>query len=199
MIASSKLRSLRDADAQVLAWLARHGVACMRFSIAVVFLWFGLLKLFPGLSPAEELAGRTILALSLGMAPPELSVPVLGVFEAMLGGCLLTGRALRPALVALLVHMLGTSLPFLLLPDVVLGEEFPGLTLEGQYIVKNLVIISGAFIIGATSCRRDSPRPRRSGGKTGRSREFGHAPAPPRRSLEHADVGSQPARTFGAS
>ena len=146
-VISAKLDS---AETCIYRWMARHGVACMRLSLGVIFLWFGGLKLFPGFSPAEALAGQTIMALTFGMVPPELSVPALGYIEALIGVALLSGKAMRLTLPALFVHMGGTALPFLLLPSVVFGDEAMTLSLEGQYIVKNLVILSGALVVGAS-------------------------------------------------
>ena len=108
----------------------------------MIFLWFGALKLVPGLSPAEELVRSTIFV------PPDLAQPVLAIWEVVIGLGLLLGRYLRLTLLLLFAQMAGTALPLVLLPDVV-WTEFPyGLTLEGQYIVKNLVVIGAAIVIG---------------------------------------------------
>jgi uncharacterized membrane protein YkgB len=137
-------------DALVIAWMARHAVACARVSLGVVFLWFGGLKLFPGLSPAEGLAGKTLLAMSGGLVEPWLSVPVLGAWEALMGLGLLTGVALRATLLSLLLHMAGTVTPAFLFPADVFARPPLGLTFEGQYIVKNVVLVGAAIVIGAT-------------------------------------------------
>lgn len=145
-------------DARVAEWMARWGVLLLRASLGVVFLWFGTLKLFPGVSPAEELAAQTILVLTSGIIEPALSVPALGVWECLIGIGLLTGKALRLTLVALLVHMSGTVTPLALFPsDVFVREPFVP-TMVGQYIIKNLVFVSGAFVVGAT-VRRPSTKP----------------------------------------
>ena len=88
-------RRLDNADATVTHWMARHGVNSLRISLGVILLWFGALKLFPGLSPAEGLAGHTIQLMTGGIVDPWLSVPVLGICESLIGLGLLTGRALR--------------------------------------------------------------------------------------------------------
>ena len=148
---SQRLRRRLDRlDAAIAAWMAQHGVRYLRVSLGIVFLWFGALKLFPGLSPAEGLVGRTVLALTFGLVAPSLSVPALGVWESLIGLGLVTGRALRLTLVVLFLQMAGTATPLVLFP----GEAFVhgpfGLSMEGQYIVKNIVFVSAAFVIAAT-------------------------------------------------
>ena len=86
---------LDPLDSRLTSWMARYGVTLLRLSLGVVFFWFGALKLFPGLSPAEELAGRTIELVTLGMVHPALSVPLLGAWECVIGLGLIHGRALR--------------------------------------------------------------------------------------------------------
>ncbi len=141
---------LNQVDAHVAGWMARNGVKCLRVSLGVVFVWFGGLKLFPGLSPAEGLAGSTIALLTFGLVGPSASVPVLGIGETLIGIGLMSGKALRLTLVALFAHMVGTVTPLLLLPAVVFVREPFVLTMEGQYIIKNLVFVSAAIVVGAT-------------------------------------------------
>jgi uncharacterized membrane protein YphA (DoxX/SURF4 family) len=118
--------------------------------MGTVYLWFGALKFFPTLSPAHELAGRTIAALSLGLVRPTLSLPLLAAWECLIGLGLIAGRLLRPTLVLLFLHMSGTMLPFFLFPAEIF-TRFPfATTLEGQYILKNLVLASAGVVIGAT-------------------------------------------------
>ena len=132
-------------DRSITNWMARHGLTFMRISLGVVFFWFGALKLVPGLSPAEELVRNTIY-----FVDPALFQPVLAVWEMVIGVGLLAGRFLRLTLLLLFAQMAGTALPLLVLPEVV-WTKFPfGLTLEGQYIIKNLVIIGSAIVLGGT-------------------------------------------------
>ena len=144
------LSRLDQLDARLAGWMARHGVTLVRVSLGIVFLWFGALKLFPGLSPAEGLVGNTVLALTFGLIEPAVSVPMLGIWESLIGIGLLCGRALRLTLVLLFVQMSGTVTPLILFP----GEIFVigpfVLTMEGQYIIKNVVLVSAAIVIGAT-------------------------------------------------
>lgn len=130
--------------------MAEYGLLLMRIALGLVFLWFGALKFFPGLSPAEGLAGRTIEALTLGVIPQGVALVILAIWECLIGLGLLTGLFLRATLALLFVQMLGTLTPLIMFP----GETFVAFpyapTLEGQYIIKNAVLIAGAVILGAT-------------------------------------------------
>jgi uncharacterized membrane protein YphA (DoxX/SURF4 family) len=137
-------------DVRITGTLARFGVPALRIALGVVFLWFGLLKFFPNLSPAEDLAARTIEALTMGAVKPDLSLPVLAVWESVIGIGLILGRGLRGILALLAVQMAGTFTPLLLFPEET-WTIFPiAPTLEGQYIIKNVVLIAAAMVVGAT-------------------------------------------------
>lgn len=143
-------KRLDPLDVRITTWMARSGVPLLRVSLGVVFLWFGAIKFIPGLSPAADLATRTISQLTAGLIPPSVSLPVLAAWETLIGLGLLSGRFLRATLLLLFLQMPGTLLPLLFYP----GETFTvfpfGPTLEGQYIIKNLVLVSAAIVIGAT-------------------------------------------------
>ena len=68
-----------ELDRHITEWMARHGITLLRVSLGVVFLWFGVLKFFPGLSLAQSLAARTIDILTFGMVPASVGVPVLAL------------------------------------------------------------------------------------------------------------------------
>jgi len=137
-------------DARISGWMARHGVLLLRVSLGMIFLWFGALKLFPGVSPAEGLAERTIAALTGGLVPASTAVLVLAVWETAIGLGLIMGVYLRTVLLLLFVQMMGTVTPVALFPEEIF-VRFPFvLTMEGQYIVKNLVLVSAGLVIGAT-------------------------------------------------
>jgi uncharacterized membrane protein YphA (DoxX/SURF4 family) len=72
-------------DVAATRWMARNGILLLRMSLGSVFSWFGALKFFPGLSPADELAARTIETLSFGAVPPDLSLPGLALWECLIG------------------------------------------------------------------------------------------------------------------
>lgn len=114
----------------------------LRISLAIIYIWFGGLKLL-GVSPAEGLAGDTMA----WIFPPNGFVIGLGVFEVLLGLMFLYGRATPYAFWLTCLHLLGTLLPFVVLPDVVMSQWPHVLTLEGQYIIKNLLIFGSVYYL----------------------------------------------------
>ena len=139
-----------DVDVRLTRWMARHGVSLLRISVGAVFLWFGVLKFFPGLSPAQDLAERTIDRVSFGLVPPRVALPVLALWESVIGVGLVFGLFMRATLLLLFVQMLGTITPIFLFPEEVFTRIPYAPTLEGQYIIKNAVLMSAALVIGAT-------------------------------------------------
>lgn len=137
-------------DARITRVLAQLGVPAVRMALGLVFLWFGALKLVPGLSPAEDLAARTIETLTGGAISSATSLPVLAIWESLIGLGLLTGRFLRATLLLLAVQMLGTLTPLFLFPAETFTRFPYAPTLEGQYIIKNVVLIAAAMVVGAT-------------------------------------------------
>jgi len=132
-------------DKKLTNWMANYGLLILRISLGIVFFWFGMLKFFEGLSPAEELVRSTV-----HFVDPDFFLPVLAAWESLIGIGLITGKFLRVTILLLFLQMPGTALPLLILPEKV-WTVFPyGLTLEGQYIVKNLVLIGAGLVIGAT-------------------------------------------------
>lgn len=146
----SRLTTLFDyVDLHITHWMARYSLAILRFGLGVIFVWFGALKLFPGLSPAEELVRNTIYFFD-----PGYFLPILAIWEILIGAGFLIGlftnKLQRLTILLLFLQIPGTALPLVLLPGVC-WTSFPfGLTLEGQYIIKNLVIIGSALVLGAT-------------------------------------------------
>jgi uncharacterized membrane protein YkgB len=132
-------------DRTITKWMGENGLIILRISLGIVFSWFGVLKFFPGLSPAENLVRNTIYFIN-----PDIFIPILAMWETLIGIGLITGKYMRITLLLLFLQMPGTALPLIVLPDVV-WNTFPyGLTLEGQYIIKNLVLIGGGLVLGAT-------------------------------------------------
>lgn len=141
---------LEPIDIRITAWMARYGVTLTRLALGIVFLWFGVLKFFPDESPAADLATRTISKLTFGHVSPATGLFVLAVWETLIGLGLLSGRLLRVTLLLLFLQMAGTLLPLVFFPAETF-ETFPyAPTLEGQYIIKNLVLVAAAIVVGAT-------------------------------------------------
>ena len=148
-------------DRAVVRWMSDNGITALRISLGIVCLWFGVLKYFPHASPAERLASDTILVLTFGHVGPLVSLPLLATWECLIGIGLITGIAMRATLFLLFAQMLGTLLPLFFFPARTFASVPFVPTLEGQYIIKNLVLISAGIVIGATvrgGSARDSAR-----------------------------------------
>jgi uncharacterized membrane protein YkgB len=131
-------------DTLISTLMGKYGIRLLRYSLGVIFIWFGALKPF-GLSPAQELVSNTVY-----FVDPDWFIPVLGWWEVAIGVGLLIRPFIRPAIALLFLQMPGTFLPLVLLPEVCF-TAFPfGLSMEGQYIIKNLILISAALVVGGT-------------------------------------------------
>jgi len=137
-------------DAAIAGWMARHGIRLLRISLGIVFFWFGVLKFFPGVSPAQDLATRTIGVLTFGAVPPGAAITALAAWESAIGLALIFGILLRTTLLLLFLQMLGTIMPLFFFPAETFARIPYAPTLEGQYIIKNVVLISAAIVVGAT-------------------------------------------------
>lgn len=137
-------------DQFLTRWMARYGITFLRLSIGIIFIWFGGLKFFSGLSPAEGLALSTIIQLTFGLIPSDIALFLLAAFEVLIGILMTTGKYLRFTILLLLGQMIGTMSPIFLFPDIVFADVPFVLTIEGQYIFKNFVVVSAAIVIGAT-------------------------------------------------
>ena len=134
---------IASLDRKIASWMDKYCQVLMRTSLAIIFIWFGLLKPL-GMSPEEELIRNTVY-----FFPPGIVLFVLGCWEVIIGIGLLYKPLLRVALLLLLIELPGTFLPLIVLPEICFNSIPFGLTLEGQYIVKNLFLIGAAFVIGS--------------------------------------------------
>ncbi|MCF8233640.1 MAG: DoxX family protein [Bacteroidales bacterium] len=143
-------KTFHKIDVRITKWMASTGLTLLRWSIGIIFLWFGVLKFFEGLSPAQDLAIRTIGTLTFGLVPENIIIYGLATWEVLIGVGLLFNIFIRETLLLLYLQMIGTFLPVFFFPSEVF-KIFPySLTLEGQYIFKNLVVISSGIVLGAT-------------------------------------------------
>jgi uncharacterized membrane protein YkgB len=131
--------------------MGKAGLGFLRLSIGIIFTWFGVLKFFEGFSPAEGIAVRTIDTISFGLLDEKIILIGLAVLETLIGLGLLFNIFLRQTLMLLYLQLIGTFLPVFPFPyEVFLKIPFAP-TLEGQYIIKNLVIVGAAIVLGATA------------------------------------------------
>ena len=137
-------------DKPITTWMANNAIKYLRISLGIIFFWFGFLKFFHGVSSAETIATKTISVLTFGLIEPAVSIIILAVWESIIGLGLLFNRFLREILFLLFLQMLGTITPLFFFPAETFNI-FPFVpTLEGQYIIKILILISAGLAIGAT-------------------------------------------------
>ena len=141
--------SFDEIDRSISNIMGRWGLLGVRISLGIIFIWFGILKPL-GLSAAEPLIIATVRWLPF--FDGALWVVIIGWWEVAIGIAFLFRRTVRVAIALLALQMVGTFMPLILLPAVTFqAGHFPyGPTLEGQYIIKNLMIISAALVVGGT-------------------------------------------------
>jgi len=134
-------------DQKIAKFMKKWGFVSLRISFAVIFFWFGILKPL-GLSSAESLVLSTVKWLPF--FSPEIWLSIIGWWEVLIGITFLFKRTTRIAIALLFLQMVGTFMPLVLLPEVSFqrGGLFFLPTLEGQYIIKNIMIISAALVLG---------------------------------------------------
>lgn len=137
-------------DTGLNRWLVAHSIAVLRVSLGLVFLVFGALKFFPGLSPIEGLATRTTTALTFGLIPPSVGLVMIAALEVAIGLCFVTGMYLRVGVWLMGAQMIGAMSPLVLFP----GELFSGIlhapTLVAQYILKDVVLVAVGMVLAST-------------------------------------------------
>jgi hypothetical protein len=114
----------------------------LTFAVGIVYFWFGIPKFFPGLSPAEELAGDTIAQLTFHLIPSDIAMPVLAFWETGVGLMLILNKLHTISIPLALLHISLTFTPLFLVPELVFTDNLLFLTLSGQYIAKNVIIVS---------------------------------------------------------
>jgi putative oxidoreductase len=144
-VANSFIAMLDRIDRKVIGFMSSYAILIIRLSLGIVFVWFGLLKVM-GVSPVFDLASHLVYWL-----PSELFVPLLGIWEMAIGVGLLLGKALRVILSMLFLQLAGTFLVLIILPEAAFQGGNPlFLTTEGEFVIKNLVLIAAGLAVGGT-------------------------------------------------
>ena len=147
------MNSIRRFTDRIHPILQRNSLGALRIAIAAVYIWFGALKL-TGTTPVRDLVEATT-----PWADPGWFVPAMGAFEVILGLWVMVGRGLWFALPLFVAHMIGTFGVLVMVPEVAFQSGNPlQLTVEGEFVVKNLVLISAALVVGTTVRRRAGRR-----------------------------------------
>src|SRR5919106_6499894 len=135
---------LERFDGRVLAFLERAALPMLRLALGVVLIWFGALKI-AGETPVADLVANTVYWVN-----PSWFVPLLGGFEVVVGIGLLLGRGLRIVLALFVLQMMGTFLVLVIQPEIAFQDGNPLLlTTEGEFVIKNLVLLSAGLMIGS--------------------------------------------------
>jgi putative oxidoreductase len=143
-MAERSWRWLERLDSRILAFLERAALPLLRLSLGLVLVWFGVLKIV-GETPVADLVAGTVYWVN-----PSWFVPLLGVFEVVVGIGLLLGRWLRIVLALFVLQMMGTFLVLVIQPEVAFQDGNPLLlTTEGEFVIKNLVLLSAGLLIGS--------------------------------------------------
>ncbi len=144
--------------------IENKGVALLRISVGTIFLWFGFLKFFADASAAESIASRTVAWLTMDALPSGISMPILASLECLIGLGILTKKYMQLVIPLLYFQMAGTLLPLFIFPEKT-WKIIPLVpTLEGQYIIKNAILISAGIVLGVVA----------KGGKLIRDPEIAH-------------------------
>ncbi|MGW8981437.1 DUF417 domain-containing protein [Streptomyces parvus] len=160
-----RLSRLPRRLAELVELVDTHALALLRATVGIVFIGFGVLKLFPSASPAEQLAVDAATKMTLGLVPETVLLLSLATLETAIGIGLMAGRRLlRPALVAFFLHMGGVFSTLFLLPDAMWQPHSPAPTMEGQYVVKNVVLVAVCLVVAAHEWSRGYHRSRRPDG-----------------------------------
>ncbi len=137
---------ISSIDKRIISWFKKIAGPAARIALFIVFFWFGILKLI-GASPAESLV-QQLFTQTIPFVPFAVFYACFAIYECVIGILFLFPRATRLVILLLAVHMITTFLPLILLPQVT-WSGFLVPTLEGQYIIKNFVIIALAMGIAA--------------------------------------------------
>lgn len=137
---------ISNIDQQIARWMRRWSILSVRISFGIIFIWFGILKPFD-VSSAESLLKATVVWLPFGT--PDFWLKVIGWWEVTIGVTFLFPRTTKIAIALLFLQMFGTFMPLIVLPEVTFQNgNILTPSLEGQYIIKNVMIISAALVLG---------------------------------------------------
>lgn len=119
----------------------------LSISIGAVFLYFGALKFFPDLSPAEQIGATTVCKLCFGLLPPKFCLLALASLEVSIGAALIFRQFMKVTIIVAISHLVMTFTPLLFYPDLIFQDSLISPTLLGQYIYKNVIIICALLVI----------------------------------------------------
>ena len=144
------MHALQTIDSGLHRFLRAHSITLLRVVVGLVILAFGVLKFFPGVSPAEELTKMTTDKLSFGLVPGHIAIVIVATLETLIGLLLITGVFLRLAIYLLFGQLIGALAPLALFTDRLFAGPHNAPTLEGQYAIKDLIIVAAGLVVAST-------------------------------------------------
>ncbi|MGH3840501.1 MAG: hypothetical protein ACRDS0_03515 [Pseudonocardiaceae bacterium] len=156
-VARRALTMIEAGEEAIHRWLLRHSIAALRISMGAVIFGFGILKYFPGVSPAQDLVLTTTRALTFGLVPSGVALVLLATVECAIGLLLISGRWLRVTTYLVALWVLGILSPIVVLTGRMFAGPHHMPTLEGQYVLKDVILLTAAMVI-ATTMRRAAHR-----------------------------------------
>jgi putative oxidoreductase len=138
---------------QIHHQLVLHSIAALRIAVGAIFLGFGVLKFFPGVSPAQNLTEATTHLLFFGLVPGDVAIVMIASLECVIGICLLANRGMRLAIWLLATEFVGILSPLVLLPGRLFDGPHGAPNLEGQYVLKDLILVAAGLVIAAGTFR----------------------------------------------
>jgi uncharacterized membrane protein YkgB len=140
-------------------WLDRYSVAVLRVCMGIVIFGFGVLKYFPGVSPAQGIVLAVNRILTFGLLPDQVTLPLFATVEAIIGLSLITGWGLRVIIYPLAVWVLAILSPIVLLTGQLFSGPHHAPTLMGQYVVKDIILLAAVLVVAADVRRRNRKTP----------------------------------------
>jgi uncharacterized membrane protein YkgB len=137
------------ASAAVDRWLDRYSVPVLRVCLGIVIFGFGVLKYFPGVSPAQGIVLAVNRILTFGLIPDQVTLPLFATVEAVIGLSLITGWGLRVVIYPLVVWVLAILSPLVLLTGELFSGPYHAPTLLGQYVFKDIILLAAALVVAA--------------------------------------------------
>jgi len=144
------MRALQLLDAAIHRFLLARSIQMLRIIVGLIFLGFGVLKFFPGVSPVEELTIKTTDALSFDLVPGGIAIVLIASLECIIGLLLISGRGLRIAVYLLAGQLIGILAPLVLFTGRLFDGPHHAPTLEGQYVVKDFILVAAGFVVAST-------------------------------------------------
>lgn len=155
---SDVMHTITRVESTIHTWLGRNSVRLLRISMGAIILGFGFLKYFPGVSPAEHMVETVSRMLTLGLMPDRLVMVGFATVECVIGLSVITGVGLRLVIYPMTLWAVGILLPLVLMPAELFSGPDHMPTLEGQYVLKDVILLTATMVIADATVRAGRPR-----------------------------------------